>query len=829
MIKKIDIQNFGLFSDYNWDSEVGSDSAKDTFKKVNIIYGRNYSGKTTLSRIFRCIESGERHEDYADSNFTISTDDGTTINQSNLSYSKKIRVYNTDFVKANLSWLHDNKGEILPFTLLGGDNTVIESKIKDIDIKLGLFDPVTQKYEDSGAYKEGSLYFEENKKKQESTHINNKLRELTGSLDQKIINKARDIKGNSSLLSQAENASYNKNSLQRDINDIIKESSNIALTNDEITKLQAIIKEEKKGTISQVLHVTFKLIDYISPTKELVSRKITLSQVLTELVENDLLQAWVDEGRSIHKDKDTCGFCGSLITQERRKELDEHFSKESDELKKEIQKLSDKLKAEYLKIEKYWESNNIKVEHFYSVYNVQFIDTNNKWKESLELIKKQLNILLEKLNERFTNPFKPLLKIDFSEIENDFIDINSIIDELNLLIKDNEAKSTSIENDKIKARESLRYHIVNIFLNDIGYTSLITEIDNKKTEAETSKTSYDGIIKEIKRKEKEKENLKKELRDEGRAAEKINKHLSDFLGVHGLKLEPSEQQIDDEVITRFVVKRGNKEAKNLSEGECSLVAFCYFMARIEDDIQAPDAKDKLIIYIDDPISSLDSNHIFFIFGLINSIIVVADKPENVRFNQLFISTHNLEFLKYLHRLAPFSGMYKKDSNDNMIHLLIEKRKKGNDERSLLRLMPKHLRINTTEYIYLFKQIYDIAKPYDDIDDKIRQYENNYTLLYNIGNNMRKFMESYLSFRYAGENDPLYLLNDFFSEIDGIQLSRASNEYSHLSWLEKGNSLLDIPEAERLAILILKGLQSNDETHYNALCKKIDVDPNIILS
>lgn len=149
MINKIDIQKFGLFSDYNWDSEVGNDTVKDIFKKVNIIYGRNYSGKTTLSRILRCVENGELHEDYADSKFTISTDDGTIINQLNLSYSKKIRVYNTDFVKKNLSWLHDNKGQILPFILLGGDNTVIEGKLKDIDTELGLFDLATQKYVDT--------------------------------------------------------------------------------------------------------------------------------------------------------------------------------------------------------------------------------------------------------------------------------------------------------------------------------------------------------------------------------------------------------------------------------------------------------------------------------------------------------------------------------------------------------------------------------------------------------------------------------------------------------------------------------------------------------
>jgi len=46
--------------------------------------------------------------------------------------------------------------------------------------------------------------------------------------------------------------------------------------------------------------------------------------------------------------------------------------------------------------------------------------------------------------------------------------------------------------------------------------------------------------------------------------------------------------------------------------------------------------------IDDPISSLDSNHVFFVFSLIDSIIA---KPK--KYTQLFISTHNLDFLKYI--------------------------------------------------------------------------------------------------------------------------------------------------------------------------------------
>lgn len=139
MIKKIDIQKFGLFTDYSWEDEIGNDPQKDIFRKVNIIYGRNYSGKTTLSRVFRCIEQKQLHKDYTDSKFSLITDEGV-YNESELEFSKKIKVYNTDFIKDNLSWLHNEEGEILPFTLLGGDNTIIQSKIKDIGDKLGVFD-----------------------------------------------------------------------------------------------------------------------------------------------------------------------------------------------------------------------------------------------------------------------------------------------------------------------------------------------------------------------------------------------------------------------------------------------------------------------------------------------------------------------------------------------------------------------------------------------------------------------------------------------------------------------------------------------------------------
>ena len=50
MFTKIDIKKFGLYKDYTWNP-----AKMKEFRRVNIIYGRNYSGKTTLSRIFDSI------------------------------------------------------------------------------------------------------------------------------------------------------------------------------------------------------------------------------------------------------------------------------------------------------------------------------------------------------------------------------------------------------------------------------------------------------------------------------------------------------------------------------------------------------------------------------------------------------------------------------------------------------------------------------------------------------------------------------------------------------------------------------------------------------
>lgn len=93
------IQNFGVFDEYTRPQDI------EDFAELNLIYGWNYAGKTTLSRVLRSVETQALHPDYSSARFEISTNSNSTITESSLTtVSEKIRVFNSDFVKENLSW-----------------------------------------------------------------------------------------------------------------------------------------------------------------------------------------------------------------------------------------------------------------------------------------------------------------------------------------------------------------------------------------------------------------------------------------------------------------------------------------------------------------------------------------------------------------------------------------------------------------------------------------------------------------------------------------------------------------------------------------------------
>jgi wobble nucleotide-excising tRNase len=220
-----------------------------------------------------------------------------------------------------------------------------------------------------------------------------------------------------------------------------------------------------------------------------------------------------------------------------------------------------------------------------------------------------------------------------------------------------------------------------------------------------------------------------------------------------------------------------------------------------------------IIWIDDPISSLDANHIFFVYSLINAEIVTPEKyddagviKERARFDQLFISTHNLDFLKYLKRLP---GALNKNKSQ---YFIINR----TDQSSDISLMPKYLKEYVTEFNFLFHQIHKCAAITTINDD-------NYTTFYNFGNNARKFFEIYLYYKYPDQGMTKETLMSFFGEesVPVILNDRINNEYSHLAGVfERGSTPVEVPEMHTAAKFILERIKKNDFAQYVSLVKSV---------
>lgn len=106
------IRDFGVFNNF-----AGRNLPE--FAPFNLIYGWNYSGKTTLSRIFRCLEDGALHQDYPNARFELLYADGTQHDQA-FTTPCNVRVFNEDFRKAHLRW--DVADGLNPILLLGAEN-----------------------------------------------------------------------------------------------------------------------------------------------------------------------------------------------------------------------------------------------------------------------------------------------------------------------------------------------------------------------------------------------------------------------------------------------------------------------------------------------------------------------------------------------------------------------------------------------------------------------------------------------------------------------------------------------------------------------------------
>ncbi|MCG6539208.1 AAA family ATPase [Pseudomonas sp. KSR10] len=793
-IEKIEsIKGMAIFKDFSWSASVRDEGNNvSTFKRLNIIYGRNYSGKTTLSRIIRSLEVGSISDKYLKPAFAVNFKNSPNASSANLSsHGRTIRVFNEDFIRENLRFIVDDSEDINSFAILGEDNAKIENEIRELELELGS--------EEEANSLNGVLFKSKLAHSKAEEDLNNKEKELESKLKDKS-NKADTGIRHNKLFGDA---NYNINKIRADIN-IVNSESYSPISQDQVESHHKLLREVVKEAIPQSAIFNLKYASIASAAKETLEREIKASSPLQELMSDAALDLWVRTGRDLHRGKkDNCSFCGGTLPHDLWDKLDKHFNQESEKLRGSIGELLTLIDEERARVPALLK---IRRSDFYANFHGELDQLETDFEASVLEYDKALAVIVDLLNNRKADIYTPISFIDKYSDDT----LASIHGQYESLRTKSNDFAASLEEEQRSARTVLRLHEVYTFSNDIKYVDECVTIEQMQSNLATALSIKNQAVENKGVVDDRIKLLKTQLKDESKGAKKVNEYLNDFFGHDSLSLEAVETVGDELASHRFEVRRNGERAYHLSEGECSLIAFCYFIAKL-DDYETRGSEP--IIWIDDPICSLDSNHIFFIYSLINAEVVTPEQyldgqelKIRERYSQLFISTHNLDFLKYLKRLPGANN--KKVSQ----YFLINRQ----GESSEIRLMPGYLKEYVTEFNYLFSQI-QLCASIKHVDD------TNYTSFYNFGNNARKFFEIYLYYKYPNFGTTDEKLEKFFgaNNLPIILTNRINNEYSHLAGVfERGATPTEVPEMQKAAIAILERIKLKDPDQYEALMESV---------
>lgn len=746
MIKAIQrIKGLGVFANYT------RPAGAQEFAAKNLIYGWNYSGKTTISRLFSILETKQPNPDISGCSFTFETENGPVTEANYSNCPQIVRVFNSDYTAKNINF---SGGGFEPILLLGEESDKAQKELDRCE--------------------------------EMESRASHRVIEATGKISA-LNNKFRDAKTNSSAHIKKELglvAAYTATHLQTDIANVLVLGESQTLSDDQFQsdKKLALTSDQERPTKAGEVSASLSLETLHNEAMSIMAKTPSLASTLDHLVKHPLIERWVESGLPIHEHTDKCEFCGGSLSEHRLLEIKGHFSKDLSDHKKNIDQLLER-------VEKARVSLNIPKEaelsaQFRSRLCVAVKGAADPIKKYNEAIHK----LSEDLRKKIDSPFVSLAPSDLADGISSAV-LGSI-KEINDVITENNEIADNFTSEKQKAIGRLKKHYVQEFIDSFD----ISAHEAALAKLERKLDRFNGILVKIKA---EILRLKAIISQAQRGREEINRRLEVLLG--GQSVQINVALIDGQ--ERFqLVRRSGKPARNLSEGEKTAISFCFFLTKLKE--LKPEQFAEAIIYIDDPISSLDSNHIFQVTAIIRETFFhrQADDSWSTKCKQIFFSTHNFEFFSLLRELKPDSK-----TSSRLFHI-----KKIGPEESFFDDMPKSLGKYSSEYQFLFSVINEFHKAPSKVD---------YAVLMLLPNAIRRFVELYTYSKYPGGKDNT--VDQRADRIFGLEKSKrilkVLHYFSHANNIERlaeNNELIfDIEAAVKD---LFDTLKANDPLHLEAL-------------
>ncbi|RRH96926.1 hypothetical protein EH240_21820 [Mesorhizobium tamadayense] len=735
------IKDFGVFNNF-------TGGTLPEFAPFNLIYGWNYSGKTTLSRVFRCLEDGALHPDYPNARFDVVHADGTQYDHA-FATPCNVRVFNEDFRKAHLRW--DDTDGLNPILLLGAENIERRDNLVQKQMQRAQLDD------------------------QRKAAVAEAKR-----LDDRISKAETDCA--SQIVNELPVGRFNRTNL-RPIISAWNGTMPDALPPEQVQAARGKVSAEQKDVLPDLSIVTHSINQLWRDGIALLSDQIDSSATIARLLEHPDIATWVEHGRHLHDGKSHCEFCEGELTIARKAALNAHFSDAFDDLKKRITTTIDELTGQRME----FAGAAYPLSGFYADLHAEHIQAGRELALARDGFNGAIQALIDALKKKQRNPFD-IVQAPDGEPQSD--PLAAAARRFQALIDENNDRTRRFNSARNDAVAMLKDHYAADAMRRIDRFALEVRIGAQKKAVTDSEAALVVLDLEI-------ANLQAELSNATKGAEAINETLRRFFGKADIQVKVTDSD-------RFQLMRGEAPARNLSEGERTAIAFCYFITKL---LENGNNLSQTIVYIDDPISSLDAHHLLHVCAFIRTIFYRFNEgaPKPARHEclarQLFISTHSHEFFNLM------LDWMRKMSDQMYRTYLVERTDANGLVASKIIPCPDSIQKYRSEYLYIFHQIAGYAE----------NPQNDHQIIFNLGNMARRFIEGYASFKFLEHVNIDSSIDRLITDpVDAERARKFMHFYSHTLSRSAGMRLPDMSEAQSIVTLILDAVRNHDPVHYGSL-------------
>jgi wobble nucleotide-excising tRNase len=495
-------------------------------------------------------------------------------------------------------------------------------------------------------------------------------------------------------------------------------------------------------------------------------RKTASYQAIERLKEKRALEDWVRAGLEFHNPGQQCEFCGAAITEYRWAELQVHFSAAYQELHATVDSLLEEIAGQGCSVSFHDEAK------IFPDLKQQYVAAKAEGADATLRISAQIFAFSEALRRKLQNlESVEDLELNFEHAKK----LRAAVRRGNELISTHNQKVASADQVRSAARSKIINHFAAEYASTSDYRGTKMRINELKAAARKAGEIANKIGVVIAK-------VETEIKNASIAPQKINSRLKVLMADDNIEAVKVSE-------TDFEFRRNGQRAINMSEGERTAVAFAYFLAKLEE---RGESLTELIVVVDDPICSFDSNHIFAVYSIIERNLSEA--------KQLIVLTHNADFFGLVK-----DWMKSRDKSFYMVNRLLN----ANPEwYSTVTPLPRLLEKFKSDYLYT----YHCLKAIDD--DPAPSLES----MCGVPNTVRRLLETYLGFRYP-ETGAWHekLERVIASENTCTEIRKFTDEFSHSHYLRRAMEVPDyVSHCKRMVAEVLGALRAKDPDHIASL-------------